>query len=64
MNMGRHGPWADNGIAALDGQRLAVDGEELAMSEADQGQAESRENGRVKGRHCDTENRQELMDAV
>lgn len=43
MDMCRNGAWADDGIATLDGQRLAVDREDLAMSETDQRQRQSRQ---------------------
>jgi hypothetical protein len=51
VNMGRNDSRANDRIAALDCQWLAVDREELAMGEADQGQAEHRKQGRVEGRH-------------
>ena len=64
VDMGRHGALADDGIAALDGQRLAVDREDLAMGEVDQGQAQSREKGRVKGRHGDAGNWPALINEI
>lgn len=51
MNVCRYGPWADYRVATLDGQRLAVDCEDLAMGELDQGQAQDSEESEVKRRH-------------
>lgn len=51
MDVCGNGPWADDGVASVNCQRLAVNCEDLAMGELDQGQTQGREQSRVKRRH-------------
>jgi hypothetical protein len=53
VHMGREDSGGDDRVATLDGQRLAVDGEDLAMDKTGEGQAQSGNQDGVNGRHGD-----------